>query len=136
MQQITCNMLFRWFLGLAIDAPVWDVTVFTKNRGRPLEGDIAHRFLMGILADPVVKPLVSCEHFSVDDTLIEACASMKSFARRTAAAGRPPPGAMAIATSAARSAATRRTPPPPTAMPSCSANRRDSRRNSVIWAIC
>src|SRR5437764_1302601 len=79
MQQITYNMLFRWFIGLAMDVPVWDVTVFTKNRDRLLEGDIACAFLTAILADPQVKPLLSTEHFSVDGTLIEAWASMKSF---------------------------------------------------------
>jgi transposase len=65
MQQITYNMLFRWFVGLAMDAPVWDVTVFTKNRDRLLEGDIARGFLAAILADPQVAPLLSTEHFSV-----------------------------------------------------------------------
>jgi transposase len=72
MQQISYNMLFRWFVGLAMDAPVWDVTVFTKNRDRLLQGDIARGFLAAILADPQVKPLLSTEHFSVDGTLIEA----------------------------------------------------------------
>ena len=79
MQQITYNMLFRWFVGLAMDVPVWDVTVFTKNRDRLLEGDIVCGFLAAILADPAVKPLLSTEHFSVDGALIEAWASMKSF---------------------------------------------------------
>jgi transposase len=79
MQQITYNMLFRWFIGLAMDGPVWDVTVFTKNRDRLLEGDVARGFLAAIVADPRVKPLLSTEHFSVDGTLIEAWASMKSF---------------------------------------------------------
>ena len=59
MQQITYNMLFRWSVELAMDAPVWDVTVFTKNCDRLLEGDIARGFLTAILADPEVKPLLS-----------------------------------------------------------------------------
>ncbi len=79
MEQITYNMMFRWFVGLSMDAPVWDVTVFTKNRERLLEGDIARGFLSAILADPQVQPLLSDEHFSVDGTLIKAWASMKSF---------------------------------------------------------
>ena len=79
MEQITYNMMFRWFVGLSMDAPVWDVTVFTKNRNRLLAGDIARGFLAAILVDPHVKPLLSDEHFSVDGTLIEAWASMKSF---------------------------------------------------------
>jgi transposase len=89
MEQISYNMLFRWFIGLAMDAPVWDVTVFTKNRDRLLEGDIACGFLVAVLADPQVKPLLSTEHFSVDGTLIEAWASMKSF-RPKDGSGEPP----------------------------------------------
>ena len=79
MEQITYNMMFRWFVGLSMDAPVWDVTVFTKNRERLLEGNIACGFLLAILADPQVHKLLSDEHFSVDGTLIKAWASMKSF---------------------------------------------------------
>ncbi len=79
MQQISYNMLFRWFVGLAMDVPVWDVTVFTKNRDRLLQGDVARGFLAAILVEPRVKPLLSSEHFSVDGTLIEAWASMQSF---------------------------------------------------------
>ena len=74
MEQLTYNILFRWFVGLSIEAPVWDVTVFTKNRDRLLEGDIAAGFLQAILADPQVKRLLSNDHFSVDGTLIEAWA--------------------------------------------------------------
>ena len=90
MEQMAYNMLFRWFVGLAMDAPVWDVTVFTKNRDRLLAGDIARRFLAEVLADPQVRPLLSAEHFSVDGTLIEAWASMKSF--RPQDGSGPPPG--------------------------------------------
>jgi len=82
MEQITYNMMFRWFVGLSMDAPVWDVTVFTKNRERLLRGDIARGFLAAILVDPQVKPLLSDEHFSVDGTLIEAWASMKGSPHR------------------------------------------------------
>ncbi len=89
MEQLAYNMLFRWFVGLSMDAPVWDVSVFTKNRDRLLEGDIARAFLLAILADPQVAPLLSDEHFSVDGTLIEAWASMKSF-RPKDGSGEPP----------------------------------------------
>ncbi|MGH7040935.1 MAG: IS5 family transposase [Acetobacteraceae bacterium] len=89
MEQLRYNMLFRWFVGLAMDVAVWDVTVFTKNRERLLEGDIAREFLAAILADPEVRPLLSAEHFSVDGTLIEAWASIKSF-RPTDGGGEPP----------------------------------------------
>jgi transposase len=90
MEQLAYNMLFRWFVGLSMDAPVWDVTVFTKNRERLLGGDIARGFLRAILVDPTVKRLLSTEHFSVDGTLIEAWASMKSF--RPKDGGDEPPG--------------------------------------------
>src|SRR6059058_3231253 len=75
-----------------MDVPVWDVTVFTKNRDRLLEGDIACAFLTAILADPQVKPLLSTEHFSVDGTLIEAWASMKSFRPKDGSGEPPAPG--------------------------------------------
>jgi transposase len=79
MEQLDYNLLFRWFVGLAMDAPIWDVTVFTKNRERLLAGAIAQKFLTALLAQPRVKALLSDDHFSVDGTLIEAWASMKSF---------------------------------------------------------
>ena len=93
MQQITYNMLFRWFVGLAMDAPAWDVTVFTKNRDRLLEGDIARGFLAAILADPQVTPLLSSEHFSVDGTLIEAWAELAKVPPASAG-GMPAEGSM------------------------------------------
>ena len=92
MEQLNYNLLFRWFVGLSMDAPVWDVTVFTKNRDRLLEGDIARGFLRAILLDPAVKRLLSTEHFSVDGTLIEAWASMKSFRPKDGGGGPPAPG--------------------------------------------
>lgn len=92
MDQVRYNMLFRWFIGLAMDAVVWDVTVFTKNRDRLLEGDIAREFLLAVLADPQVEPLLSSEHFSVDGTLIAAWASMKSFRPKDGSGTPPDPG--------------------------------------------
>lgn len=89
MEQVRYNMLFRWFIGLSMDAPVWDVTVFTKNRERLLAGDIAVAFLLSIMSDPAVKKLLSNEHFSVDGTLIDAWASMKSFRRKDGSDGDP-----------------------------------------------
>jgi transposase len=79
MEQMHYNLLFRWFVGLGIDDPVWVPTVFTKNRDRLLTTDIARKFLAAILAHRAVAPLLSDEHFSVDGTLIKAWASMKSF---------------------------------------------------------
>ena len=81
MEQVTYNMLFRWFIGLSMDAPVWDGTVFTKNRERLLAGEIAVAFLLSVMGDPAVKRLLSSEHFSVDGTLIDAWASMKELRR-------------------------------------------------------
>jgi transposase len=79
MEQLDYNLLFRWFVGLSADDPVWDATVFCKNRDRLLGGDIARRFMTAVLNLPQVGQLLSSEHFSVDGTLIEAWASMKSF---------------------------------------------------------
>ena len=75
MEQLDYNLLFRWFVGLGVDDPVWDVTVFTKNRDRLLEGEIAAKFFAAVLARPELGPLLSDEHFSVDGTLIQAWAS-------------------------------------------------------------
>ena len=87
MEQLDYNLLFRWFVGLGMDAPIWDVTVFTKNRERLLAGDVAAKFLAMVLNQPRVKALLSDDHFSVDGTLIEAWASMKSFKPRVGGEG-------------------------------------------------
>jgi transposase len=79
MEQLDYNLLFRWFVGLGIDEAVWVPTVFTKNRDRLLEADVAAKFMSELLAHKEVRKLLSDEHFSVDGTLIEAWASMKSF---------------------------------------------------------
>lgn len=86
------NLLFRWFVGLSMDAPVWDVTVFTKNRDGLLDGDVAATFLAIVMGQPRVKALLSNEHFSVDGTLIEAWASMKSFRPKDGGGEPPRPG--------------------------------------------
>ncbi len=82
MQQITYTMLFRRLIGLSMDARVWDVAVFTRNRERLLGGNIAVEFLLAAIGDPAVKRQLSDEHFSVDGTVIDAWASMKSFRRK------------------------------------------------------
>jgi transposase len=89
MEQLDYNLLFRWFVGLAMDAPVWDVTVFTKNRERLLAGAIAPKFLAALLTQPRVRALLSDDHFSVDGTLIEAWAAMKSFRPKDDSDGGP-----------------------------------------------
>src|SRR5688572_18036765 len=78
MERLEYDLLFRWFVGIGVDDPAWDHSVFSKNRDRLLEGDIAAKFLAAVLAQPKVKKLLSTDHFSVDGTLIEAWASMKS----------------------------------------------------------
>jgi len=92
MEQINYNLLFRWFVGLSMDADVWHPTVFTHNRDRLLEGDIAREFLAALLALPQVRKLLSSEHFSVDGTLIDAWASMKSFRPKDGSGDPPAPG--------------------------------------------
>jgi transposase len=82
MEEIDYSMLFRWFVGMNLDEPVWDATVFTKNRNRLLEGDVAREFLCEVVKQAQVKGLTSDEHFTVDGTLIEAWASLKSFQRK------------------------------------------------------
>ncbi len=90
MEQLDYNFLFRWFVGLSIDDPVWDVTVFTKNRERLLEGEVAERFFTAVLDQARSQGLLSDEHFTVDGTLIEAWASHKSFKRKDAEPKTPP----------------------------------------------
>jgi len=92
MEQINYNLLFRWFVGLPMDAEVWHPTVFTHNRDRLMEADVAHAFLAALLALPQVKKLLSSEHFSVDGTLIDAWASMKSFRPKDGSGDPPGPG--------------------------------------------
>jgi len=91
MEALEYNLLFRWFVGLDLDAPVWDVTVFTKNRDRLLAGEIATAFFQQVLAQAKAQHLLSDEHFTVDGTLIEAWAGQKSFKPKTETAPEPPP---------------------------------------------
>jgi len=90
MEQLDYNLLFRWFVGLNMDDPVWDPTTFTKNRQRLLNGEIAERFFERVLAQARAQELLSDEHFTVDATLIEAWASLKSFRRKDGGDAPPP----------------------------------------------
>jgi transposase len=92
MEQIDYNLLFRWFVGLPMDAAAWHPTVFTHNRDRLLEAEVAREFLAALLALPKVKRLLSDDHFSVDGTLIDAWASMKSFRPKDGSGDPPGPG--------------------------------------------
>ena len=89
IEQLNYNLLFRWFVGLSMDDPIWDATTFTKNRDRLLDGDIAEAFFREVLAEAAAAGLMSDEHFTVDGTLLEAWASQKSFRRRDTS-GDPP----------------------------------------------
>jgi transposase len=92
MEQIDYNLLFRWFVGLPMDAQAWHATVFCHNRDRLLEADVAREFLTTLMGLAEVKALLSREHFSVDGTLIEAWASMKSFRPKDGSGEPPGPG--------------------------------------------
>jgi transposase len=92
MEQLDYNLLFRWFVGLGVDDPVWDATVFTKNRDRLLDAEVAAKFMAAVLAHREVKPLLSNDHFSVDGTLVEAWASLKSFRAKDGSDEPPGPG--------------------------------------------
>jgi transposase len=92
MEQLDYNLLYRWFVGLGIDEPVWVPTVFAKNRERLLEAEVAHKFLAQLLNHKEVRKLLSDEHFSVDGTQVAAWASMKSFKPKDGSGTPPGPG--------------------------------------------
>ncbi len=104
MEQLDYNLLFRWFVGLSMGDRVWDASVFCKNRDRLLDGDIAARFMAGVLNVPQVKKLLSSEHCSVDGTRIAAWASMKSFVPKSPAAGDDPKNGSGPTTGGGRNA--------------------------------
>src|SRR5438093_13457765 len=90
MEEMDYNLLFRWFVGLNADDEVWDATVFTKNRDRLLEAEVAKEFLACVVAQAEAKGLTSDEHFTVDGTLLEAWASLKSFQPKEGKPTAPP----------------------------------------------
>jgi len=89
MEMLAYNLLFRWFVGMNMDEDVWVPTVFSKNRDRLLEGEIAELFFDEVLAEAKDADLLSDEHFTVDGTLIDAWAGMKSFKRKDGSGGGP-----------------------------------------------
>ncbi len=91
MERLEFDLLFRWFVGIGVDDPAWDHSTFSKNRDRLLEGNIAAKFMQAVLDQPRVNRLLSTDHFSVDGTLIEAWASMKSFKPKDGSDEPPPP---------------------------------------------
>ena len=90
MERLNYDLLFRWFVGLGIDDEVWDHSVFSKNRDRLLEAEISGKFLAAILTQPEIQRLLSDDHFSVDGTLVQAWASLKSFKPRSGGEQPPP----------------------------------------------
>lgn len=129
MEQIGYSLLFRWFVGLAMDDRVWHATVFTHSRDRLLEADVAREFLVTLTGLARVKQLLSSDHFSVDGTLIDAWASMKGF-RPKDGSGEPPLGGRngerdfhksLPPRRRGRSVPTRLMPRPPAPMQGCSA---------------
>src|ERR1700674_3845442 len=92
MEQLDYNLLFRWFVGLGIDDAVWDHSTFSKNRDRLLDADVAAKFLEAVLRHRQVKRFLSDDHFSVDGTLVEAWASLKSFRAKDGSDEPPAPG--------------------------------------------
>ncbi len=135
MERMEFDLLFRWFVGLGADEPVWDASTFSKNRDRLLEGDVAARFLATLMARPRVKRLLSSDHFSVDGTMIQAWSSMKSVkpidpGEGLATSRRLRAAATSRRTSTARRAPTPRTPRPPIPRPSCTRRARARRPGS------
>jgi transposase len=90
MEEIDYSVLFRWFVGLNLDDAVWDATTFTKNRERLLDGAVAKEFLAQVVEQARVRGWVSEEHFTVDGTLLEAWASLKSFQPKEGSQNTPP----------------------------------------------
>src|SRR6185295_3548627 len=90
MEEIDYSVLFRWFVGMNMDDEVWDPTVFSKNRDRLLDGDVAREFLLQVVSQTQAQDLTSDEHFTVDGTLIEAWAGLKSFQPKDQKRADPP----------------------------------------------
>ena len=137
MERLEFDLLFRWFVGIGVDHAAWDHSTFSKNRERLLEGDIAAKLLSAVMAQPRVKRLLSTDHFSVDGTLVEAWASMKSF-RPKDGSGEPPAsggGETARRISTARNAPTRRTLRRPIRKLGFIARDRARKPSSASWGM-
>jgi transposase len=135
MERLEFDLLFRWFVGLGIDDPVWNHSTFSKNRDRLLAGDVAAEFLAQVLDQPQVRRLLSSEHFSVDGSLVEAWASMKSFRPKDDPGDRRR-AATARATSTANSAPMTATLRPPIPTPGSTAKARARKPGSASSGMC
>jgi len=136
MEQLDYNLLFRWFVGLSMDDKVWNHSVFSKNRERFLRSDLAAAFFGRIKEQAAAAGLLSDEHFTVDGTLIEAWASLKSFRPKDT----PPPeggsGRNPEVDFHGDKRLTRPMPPPPTRRPGCSRKGKAKRPSSASWGMC
>jgi transposase len=138
MEQLNYNLLFRWFVGLNMDDPIWDASTFSKNRERLLAGDVAHAFFDQVLAQARERALLSDEHFTVDGTLMEAWAGQKSFKRKDAV---PPPRRPMIQGTPASifggsGAPTPPMPRPLTPMLASTRRPKGKKPSSSIWGMC
>jgi transposase len=131
-ERLEFDLLFRWFVGLGVDDSVWDASVFAKNRDRLLAGEVAQRFLAELLTLPEVKRLLSSEHFSVDGTLLQAWASLKSFRRKDGSDEPPGPGRNGERDFKGEKRSNATTPAPPIRTRGSTAREAASRRNSAI----
>src|SRR5262245_44153243 len=134
MEQLHYNLLYRWFVGLGVDDRVWVPTVFTKNRDRLLEAEVARKLLAVLLAHRQVRALLSDDHFSVDGTQVQAWASMKSFVAKDGSGDPPSPGRNGERHFHGERVATRRTALPRTPRPNSPRRARARRQNSLIRA--
>ena len=136
-EQLDYNLLFRWFIGLSMDDPVWDHSTFSKNRDRLLESDIARGLFDAILAQAEARDLTSDEHFTVDGTLIEAWASLKSVRAKMARMTRlKEVGVIRSGISTGKSARTIRMNRALILSPGCIAKVVARRPDSTIWVMC
>ena len=135
MERLEFDLLFRWIVGVGVDDAVWDHSTFSKNRDRLLEGDVAAKFMTAVLDQPRVKRLLSSDHFSVDGTLIEAWASIKSFKPKDGELPGRAAGGTGRRTSTARSAPTRRTPRRPIRKRAFIARDLARRPSSASWGM-
>jgi transposase len=136
MEQLAYNLLFRWFVGLGMDDPVWVPTTFTKNRDRLLEGDIARAFFEDGVEQARGRHLLSAEHFTVDGTLLEAWAGLKSLSGRISPVPRRTIQAIRRSISMGTDGRTRRINPRPTPTAGCSRRRKAMKPSWPFSAKC
>jgi transposase len=137
IEEIDYSILFRWFIGLSLDEPIWSPTTFSKNRDRLLQADVASAFFDAVVHQARDAGLMSDAHFPIDGTVLEAWASLKSFQRKDTGPTPPPddPG-IRRSISTGRPGRTTRITRPPTRTRSCIARGRAKKRSLPIWGTC